>query len=260
MCYLKKCDIIGVIMKVSVIICYTNIDLMQEVSGYIKSQSIAHEVEIIGIDNRKNDFSSSAKALNFGADKANGDVLVFMHQDVLLEDPDSLKYIYDYLMTRNNLTFVGIAGAQKEPHLVCSAITETRERIVRYAKTINEPTKVETLDECLLAITSKDFQNNRFDEKTCDNWHLYGVDLSLSISLKGGDIICLPIKAVHLSKGNVNKGYYKSLKKVIKKYKNKINYIYTTCGAFKVKPWTPMYIQVAPKIVAVLVKLKIINK
>lgn len=247
-------------MKVSVIICYTNTELMKEVSGYIKLQNIAEEVEIVGIDNRENIFSSSAKALNFGADKAIGEVLVFMHQDVILEDPDSLRYIYDYLIARDNLTFVGIAGAQKEPHLVCSAITETRERIVRYAKTINEPTKVETLDECLLAITSKDFQNNRFDEKTCDNWHFYGVDLSLSISLKGGDIVCLPINAVHLSKGSLNKGYYKSLKKVIKKYNKKIDYIYTTCGAFKVKPWTPMYIQVAPKIVAVLVKLKIKKK
>lgn len=245
-------------MKISVIICYTNNELMEEVVGYIKLQSIADDIEIIGIDNRNNEFSSSAKALNFGADKANGEVLIFMHQDVLLEDPNSIEYIHDYLTSRNNLTLVGIAGVVKNPREVCSAITETRERIVRHANVITEPTKVETLDECLLAITSKDFTGNRFDEITCDNWHLYGVDLSLNIGLKGGDIVCLPIKAVHLSTGNINKSYYKSLKKVIKKYKKQVPCIYATCGTFKTKSWTPMYMQFRTKAGKILRKLNVI--
>lgn len=245
-------------MKVSVIICYTNEKLVLELEEYIKSQTIAKDIEVISIDNRNNKFSSAAKALNYGADIATGEVLVFMHQDVLLEDVKSVEYIYDYLTGCNKLTLIGIAGVVKNPREVCSAITETRERIVRHANVITKPTKVETLDECLLAITSKDFTDNRFDEITCDNWHLYGVDLSLSIGLKGGDIVCLPIKAVHLSMGNINKSYYKSLKKVIKKYKKQVPCIYATCGTFKTKSWTPIYKRFRANTAKILRKLNII--
>lgn len=40
--------------------------------------------ELILIDNTKNKFKSASKALNYGAKKANGNYLIFIHQDVFL--------------------------------------------------------------------------------------------------------------------------------------------------------------------------------
>ncbi len=48
----------------------------------LKNQT-AH-YELILIDNTKNKFKSAANALNFGAKNANGNYLIFVHQDVLL--------------------------------------------------------------------------------------------------------------------------------------------------------------------------------
>ncbi len=111
---------------------------------------------------------------------------------------------------------------------------------------IKNPTKVQTLDECLVIIPRRVFNRFQFDEKICDNWHLYGVDYCLSIKKKGFDIYVIPISMYHRSTGILEKnywqvvqslgplseGYYQTLKKLLKKHKNSYKYIYTTCGSW----------------------------
>lgn len=41
---------------------------------------------------------------------------------------------------------------------------------------IDEPIPVQTLDELLLIIPRRVFEGHKFDESTCDGWHLYGVE------------------------------------------------------------------------------------
>ena len=48
----------------------------------LKNQTACNE--LILIDNTKNKFKSASKALNYGAKKAKGEYLMFIHQDVKL--------------------------------------------------------------------------------------------------------------------------------------------------------------------------------
>lgn len=220
-------------MKVSIVICYTDKATYDEACSYIGTQSFDGDIEIVGIDNSCGKYSSAAQALNAGAAMSHGEIIIWMHQDVLLYPTDAVADIAAYLAA-NSTDIVGIAGAKQGMCNVYSAITETREHIVRYGNVINEPTECETLDECLIATTRETWANHRFDEKTCNDWHLYAVDMSLTVRKYGGKAVILPIKACHLSKGNITFGFYKTLKRLVKKYLGVYDYIYTTCITMKV--------------------------
>lgn len=223
-------------MKVSIIVCYTNKKMYEDMSVYIKNQDIANEIEQIGIDNTSNTYTSAAAALNYGASISTGEVLVWMHQDILLYPNNAISTVYEFLTNCDKVSLVGVAGVKSGENKVLSAIYEGIDRKEKYIDTLIEPTQVVTVDECLLAMKKADWEQNKFDEKTCNDWHLYGVDMAYSIQLKGGDVICLPIKLCHLSGGKLNKSFYKTLINLTKKYKNnrkEIARIETTCVNIK---------------------------
>jgi len=71
----------------------------------------------------------------------------------------------------------------------------------------------------------------RFDEEVCDNWHLYGVDYSLSARNLGLEVFVLPLEAYHRSVGySGSESYYKSLQKVLRTHRKEYKYVYTTMG------------------------------
>lgn len=181
-------------MKVSIIICYNNKELYAEQLRYIEEQSIKNDIEVIGIDNCLNVYKQAAKALNDGAEKAIGDVLIWMHQDILLTDKFVIEKIRDFLLQQNSTCLLGVAGVKSDSQEVYSAITETRDHLVRYSYPISEPIEVASVDECCLAMKKSDWINNRFDEKTCNDWHLYGVEMSYRIINGGGVCNMLPGK------------------------------------------------------------------
>jgi hypothetical protein len=79
------------------------------------------------------------------------------------------------------------------------------------------------------------FENSKFDETTCGDWHLYGVDYSLSRSQKCRDVCVLLHSVVHLSIGKVNKVYFKTLEKLIEKHRTE-KLINTTIGSWSTRP------------------------
>lgn len=68
--------------KISLITVYNNASELADMTESAKNQKNV-DVEFISLDNTNGDFSSAAKALNYGAMQANGDVLVFLHQDIV---------------------------------------------------------------------------------------------------------------------------------------------------------------------------------
>jgi hypothetical protein len=99
----------------------------------------------------------------------------------------------------------------------------------------SEPAIVQTLDELLLIVPSEAFERTKFDEVLCDDWHLYGVDYSLTALGKGHAVCVLPLPAWHLSSGKRSPGYYRTLKKLIKKHMNE-RVINTTAGLWPTRP------------------------
>ncbi len=232
---------------ISVICVYNNRTILENylLKG-MKEQAADHE--LILLDNTSRSFKSAAEALNKGGRDAKGDYLMFVHQDVRLPPGDWLKAVESRLTLLPNLGIAGVAGSRGTNRYVVTNMKHGDPPRLAGNVQIDEPDKVQTLDECLILIPRSVFCELEFDEKTCDDWHLYAVDYSLSVRKLGYDVYVIPDFVYHRSSGySLSWGYYRVLRKVIKKHQNAYPIIYTTSGN-----WATSY----PIIVYVLIWLK----
>jgi hypothetical protein len=199
--------------------------------------------DLILLDNRGYSYKSAAQAYNEGSAKAKGEYLLFIHQDVLLPFRNWLREVEESLSTISNLGIAGVAG-MLQPNFINDLelwsryclleklnlsrvwyyrygrgnVFHGREKRFWWGRSTSEVTSINTLDELLLIIPARVFANSKFDEATCADWHLYGVDYSLSIAQKYRDVCVLPYSVLHFSTGTVNEAYFKTLMKLIKKH------------------------------------------
>lgn len=217
--------------NISLITVYNNINLLQQM---VESASMQENVTIdyVLIDNRTNQFASAAAALNYGAKKAKGEVLVFLHQDIEFLEKSALSDIYRFGVTNQNTIF-GAAGVK-------SKLVDTGEFFssmyagedkVQY-KCCTAPANCYTLDECLIACHKDVMKRIKFDEETCNGWHLYGADFCLQAGLiPEYSVMVIPMDYVwHKSNGNADKYYIKTQDLLAKKYRGKYKIINTTNG------------------------------
>jgi GT2 family glycosyltransferase len=204
--------------------------------------------ELITLDNRENRFASAAGALNYGAKKAAGDYVLFVHQDVDLCSDSWLGSTEDILEAIPNLGVAGVAGVSENGATLqerCRNRIKQRPEAATWGNPIREPELVQTLDECLVIIPKSVFDVTQFDEAACKNWHLYGADYCLSIRTKGFDVYVIPQFIYHHGLGHLTSGrpiasnsglpaeYYDTLKLLMKKHKNNYKWIHTSCGSWR---------------------------
>lgn len=231
--------------KVSIIIIHTNDEQLKEAEKWIDLQDYSGEIEKIFLDNRGNkNYTSAAQALNDGAKKSTGDILIFMHQDIYLWGENSISDCVEYIESRVENIIVGFAGIASHNNQSCFDVKMGDTEEIWAFKTNGVPVDATTLDECFLAMKKEVWEKLKFDEQTCDNWHFYGAEICLHNKLEGGINIILPSKICHYSFGVPSgKNFYRSAKKLAKKYKRDFKYIHTTCidiktsglGVFKYK-------------------------
>jgi hypothetical protein len=194
------------------------------------------DFELILLDNSNDKFNSAAEALNYGGNKAKGDYLMFIHQDF---DLISASWLEDAERTLDKLENVGIAGvAGRCGRKWISNIKTGIPPIFVGSNQMKEPMKAQTLDECLIIIPKKIFNEIHFDEIVCDNWHLYATDYCLSVQKAGYDVYVIPLGGYHESPGYSFSGdqYYSTLEKLVKKHKNDYKSIFTSTGS-----WSTVY-------------------
>lgn len=216
---------------ISVVTVYNNKEILDEY--LIKSlNNQSGDYDLILVNNTTGRFKSAAEALNYGARKASGTFIVFVHQDVSF-DSEFLFELEETIQGINNLGIAGLAGVSESTPGVISNIKQGESSETVGKNRIETATKVQTLDECLMVIPKSVFEILEFDEETCDDWHLYGVDYSLSIKSHGYDSYVLPLSIHHRSPGySMSEGYDVTLKKMLKKHKNNYKMIYTTLGNY----------------------------
>jgi hypothetical protein len=216
--------------------------------------------DLILINNKDFSYRSAAQAYNEGSAKAKGDYLMFVHQDILLPCRNWLKEAEESLSTVSNLGIAGVAGMLQPSFMndfevwaryylleklnlhkvwyyryARGNVFHGREKKFWWGKFVSEVISTRTLDELVLIIPTKVFENSKFDEMTCDDWHLYGVDYSLSASQKCREVCVLPNSVVHFSTGKVNKAYFKTLVKLINKHRTE-RIINTTIYPWSTRP------------------------
>jgi len=142
--------------------------------------------ETVFIDNRNGEYGSAAAALNNGAEMANGEFYIFMHQDVKLP-PEYLSKAKNYISEIDNLGIAGAASVRKAEKGNIERVNVIKHSgLLRdYATDISEPTEVATLDELLLIIPKGVFNEESFSEEVCQGWHLYGIEYSVRMQKKG---------------------------------------------------------------------------
>ena len=194
---------------VSLICCYNNITLYENMKKSLEKQTI--EYELIGIDNREGQYKSAAVALNVGGASANGDIFIFLHQDIVFENENSLEN-YIRVIPKDRAAIVGLFGASHK-----------KRRTIAY-----NLYEAETLDECCVAMSRKVYEQLRFNEVVCNSWHLYVVEMCLRASEQNILVASGKFEIKHLSSGMVDESYMKTFKELISIYKKK-RWIATTC-------------------------------
>ena len=213
-------------MKLSLVCVYNDKGILDEflIKSLLSQQY--KEYEFIPIDNTNKAFVSASQALNNGGDKASGDYIIFLHQDIMFTSPNTLQKIAGYLNDKTKL--YGVAGV-RDSNGVISNITHGPDFSPAGYVKITEPTLVQTLDECMFIVPREVFDKLKFDESTINGWHLYCVDYCLSAKKVGIDSYVIPADNVyHLSPGfSMNMSYFRILRKLVKKH-SEFPVIYTT--------------------------------
>jgi len=202
------------------------------------------DYELIAIDNRSMDFRSASRALNHGWRRAKGEYIMFVHQDVDLHSRTWLADSEKMLDALPGPWVAGVAGCSE------NGIATIMEHGVPPRSpadiVIDGPVKVQTVDECLVLVRRDLPDVPEFDEDLCDGWHLYAADLCLRCKMRGFEVYALPLYVYHLSRGGANKNileallslslypkeYYTTLEKLLHRYGNHYQRIYTTCGVW----------------------------
>lgn len=144
------------------------------------------------------DARSLSEGYNRGIARADGDILVFCHDDIEFLNPDPAALIREDLHTRD---LVGVAGASRlyegkwilagHPHVhgQVAHLTEDRRRyeLAVYGQE-NENVLVEgiqALDGLFFAAKRQVLEQVQFDEHTFTGFHLYDLDFTFSAFLKG---------------------------------------------------------------------------
>lgn len=213
----------------------------------LKNQTV--NFQLITLDSTDGKYHSAAQALNYGGKKAIGKYIMFVHQDVDLCSNTWLEEVEKMLEPMSGLGIAGVAGMSVNE----DSNGKRGRNIIKHGKpakfwslgtAIQKPEPVQTLDECLVIIPKSVFDILQFDEKVCDNWHMYAVDYCLSVQEEGFGVYAIPMLIYHKSTGATIKNrlkvvlsigwlpheYYQSLDKLLKKHKIHVKQIYTTVG------------------------------
>jgi glycosyltransferase involved in cell wall biosynthesis len=221
--------------KFSIICVYNDRDVLDE---WLLS-SLENEddglYEKVLVDNRDNEFSSAADALNYGAEKAEGEYYLFVHQDLRLIEDNFLEKLSSLVENLDDLGVAGVAGMAAEGedsfergrNIIYHGLDKEK---WEWGNSIDSPEPVQTIDEMFILIPSKLFENHQFDGDTCSSWHLYGTEYCLRM-LENTEKkpYVLPLRVWHRSNGGWRKDYFETLYKIALKYP-KIDEVFTTTG------------------------------
>lgn len=216
---------------ISIVLVYNNERVLNEILlESLKNQTA--KFEIITIDNTKGQFKSAAEALNYGAKKARGKYIMFIHSDVELA---SNKWLEDTEKLLDGLLDLGIAGIAGMKDGEKKTFKERKAGYISdcghmWGKPFQEPVEVQTLDELLLIMPKSIFNKIQFDEKIFDGWHCYGADYCLSVKQKGLKAYVIPAFVYHRSLMTNVGQLLEYQQRLYDKHKRNYKHIYMTCG------------------------------
>lgn len=226
-------------VKISVICVYNKRDVFTNIlKKSLAEQSIPYE--LIAVDNTKGKYKSAASALNYGALNATGSILVFVHQDVSFDTPNTLYELASTFYENSTTGDIGgVVGAafdmRKQPHIVAGSKVNFLGEKVGEKGFSKEFEYAESIDELLVIMSINTFKLHQFDEITCNGWHFYAIEQCLYARTKDNKVIVINADVTHLSRGYIDSKFYWMQYKIARKY-YWVDRIIGTCCDFTPKP------------------------
>ena len=185
------------------------------------AESIGIPYEIMKIDNPG--IMGICEAYNRGAEKAQYDFLLFLHEDVLFETKDWGQTLINLLNTKN-IGCIGIAGADYIPEVPIGwwMIKNHCYSHITHANLINQKVhkftfssnsglkKVNFIDGVFIACPKKNWLTIKFDERL-KGYHAYDISFSLHTNVYFENYITNLISMKHFSQGKPSKEWLESL-------------------------------------------------
>ena len=185
------------------------------------AESIGIPYEIMKIDNPG--IMGICEAYNRGAEKAQYDFLLFLHEDVLFETKDWGRILINLLNTEN-IGCIGIAGADYIPEVPIGwwMIKNHCYSHITHANLINQKVhkftfssnsglkKVNLIDGVFMACPKKNWLIIKFDERL-KGYHAYDISFSLHTNVYFENYITNLISMKHFSQGKPSKEWLESL-------------------------------------------------
>jgi hypothetical protein len=155
----------------------------------------APDVEYLPIDNVKGTFSSAGAALNFGAERASHDHVVFVHQDVYLHSLRALEEAAGRLASDGSLGVLGATGMSASGTLV----GRLRDRVVLLGAPVRDPSDVDSLDEVLFMAPRDLLHREPLTQAPELAWHAYAVEYGMRARSMGLRVAATDIPLTHNS-------------------------------------------------------------
>ena len=129
-------------------------------SSIERHRSEIEDLDYVQIDNRDGAFASAGAAFNFGASRARHDLLVFVHQDVVLHSLAALERAAAALEADHGIGLAGAFGVERGGRLV----GRVRDRVVLLGERADGPADVDAVDEVLFIVPRRVFDRERLSE------------------------------------------------------------------------------------------------
>ena len=218
--------------EVTIVCCYNNEKVYNGFVNTLKSQTLGYD--LIGIDNRGNNrFTSCAGAYNSVSNDVKTKYVIYSHQDILLQDKDSLSDFVSCLDRVKRDDILGSAGVKfSETGVITNmmSIDEHTGEIIHAGTFILEDTMIEcdTIDECFFGGYTEHFRTNPFNESLCNNWHFYAAESCLNTKRNHNHVYICDSRLVHLSLGSESLSFHYGFYKLCRHYAKYFSLISTT--------------------------------
>lgn len=184
------------------------------------------EYEVVSIDNSHGSYNIF-QAYNKGVSLAKGDILCFMHDDILFRSNGWGHVVEEAFSAEAKLGALGVAGGHFLPDCPCSWSTckttsfhvwqtnhdgSATEYGCRDYDGGKRTVEVACLDGLWICIRRSLFDTIRFDDSTFKGFHCYDSDICMQILSAGYSVnVTFDIDIEHRSNGACNQQYYDNL-------------------------------------------------
>lgn len=227
---------------ISIIICSRTTELSNSLIDNI-SCTIGSDYELIGIDNSINQYSIFS-AYNEGIRRSHGEILCFMHDDIIFHSYDWGRLIEEQfnIDENNNIGIIGILGG----HIISTNNRSWMGTLYRSGDIIqsyydnkgikhsfeskspnifpfhNNLLDVSVIDGLLFFAKKEIFNQIKFDEQFYGHcFHAYDIDISMQC-WDAGYRVCVTnqLEVEHLSRGNLNQFWHEAMHLFSEKWKD----------------------------------------